>query len=76
MSVSWRHKCLLLTLILALVLISEASRLPKDYWEQMLPKKLPSPHSSPSKGTNSASIASSPKAVKVDTNLPFSDGKV
>ncbi|GKU98399.1 hypothetical protein SLEP1_g11410 [Rubroshorea leprosula] len=51
----------------------EASRLPN--WEQMLPKKLPTPSSSPSKGTNSLTTSSS-TAVKTDTSLPSSDGKV
>ncbi|EXC32449.1 hypothetical protein L484_012616 [Morus notabilis] len=73
---SWRQKCLFLTLIFALVILSEASRLPKSSWEQMLPKKLPSPNSSPSKGTNSVSTSSSSKEVNVDKNLPSSDGKV
>ncbi|KAL4596049.1 hypothetical protein ACB092_12G136100 [Castanea dentata] len=71
---SWRHKCLLFTL-LAFIVLSEASRLPKEYWEQMLPKKLPCPSSSPSKGTNSLSKSSS-KAFKANRNLPSSDGKV
>ncbi|GMI78363.1 hypothetical protein HRI_001505600 [Hibiscus trionum] len=74
MLVSWRHKCLLFTL-LAFIVLSESSRLPKEYWEQMLPKKLPTPSSSPSKGTNSVTT-STPKAVKTDTGLPSSDGKV
>ncbi|XLR32597.1 hypothetical protein HN51_052548 [Arachis hypogaea] len=55
---SWRHKFLvLLILLLAFVVhVSEGSRLPNKehyYWEQMLPKKQSSPSSSPSKGTNS-----------------------
>lgn len=54
---------------------SEAARLPREYWEQMLPKKLPTPSSAPSKGTNSVAPSSS-KAVKVDGNLPAKDGKV
>ncbi|KAK8510585.1 hypothetical protein V6N13_110092 [Hibiscus sabdariffa] len=73
MSVSWRHKCLLFTL-LAFIVISESSRLPKEYWEQMLPKKLPTPSSSPSKGTNSLKT-STPKTVKTDVTMPSSDGK-
>lgn len=74
MSVSWRHKCLVLSL-LALVFVSEGTRLPKAYnWEQMLPKKLPTPSSAPSRGTNS--VTASSKAVKMDQKLPSSDGKV
>ncbi|KAJ7959216.1 Glutamate-gated kainate-type ion channel receptor subunit GluR5 [Quillaja saponaria] len=71
---SWRQKCLVLTL-LAFIVLSESSRLPKSYWEQMLPKKLPSPSSSPSRGTNSVTTSSS-TALKTDRNLPSSDGKV
>jgi len=41
----------------------------------MMPKKLPAPSSSPSKGTNSVS-RSSLTMVKADSNLPSSDGKV
>ncbi|KAG4954432.1 hypothetical protein JHK87_040026 [Glycine soja] len=70
---SWRKQCLLLTL-LAFVVLSEESRLPKEYWEQMMPKKLPSPSSSPSKGTNSVSPSSS--LTTKNDGLPMSDGKV
>lgn len=70
---SWKHQCLLLTL-LAIVVLSEGSRLPKEYWEQMLPKKLPSPSSSPSKGTNSVTPSSS--STMENHALPTSDGKV
>ncbi|KAF7816779.1 glutamate-gated kainate-type ion channel receptor subunit GluR5 [Senna tora] len=70
---SWRHNCLIFTL-LAFVVLSEGTRLPKEYWEQMLPKKLPSPSSSPSRGTNSASTMSS-TTLRTDS-LPSSDGKV
>ncbi|KAL7262984.1 hypothetical protein ACSBR1_001196 [Camellia fascicularis] len=73
MSGSWRHKCLLLSL-LAFIVLSEASRLPKGYWEQMMPKKLPTPKSSPSKGTNSVTMSSS-TAIETDQNRPSSDGK-
>ncbi|KAL8059555.1 hypothetical protein ABFX02_03G095400 [Erythranthe guttata] len=74
MSDTWRQKCLFLSL-LALILISEASRLPNAYsFEQMLPKKLPVPSSAPSKGTNS--VTASSKSVEIDRNLPSSDGKV
>ncbi|GKU98417.1 hypothetical protein SLEP1_g11427 [Rubroshorea leprosula] len=51
----------------------EASRLPN--WEHVLPKKLPTLSSSPSKGTNSLTTSSS-TAVKTDTSPPSSDGKV
>ncbi|OMO73365.1 glutamate-gated kainate-type ion channel receptor subunit GluR5 [Corchorus capsularis] len=74
MSGSWRHKLLLFSL-LTFILLSEASRLPKAYFEQMLPKKLPTPSSSPSKGTNSLTTSTS-KAVKTDTSHLSSDGKV
>ncbi|KAJ6939162.1 hypothetical protein NC651_005567 [Populus alba x Populus x berolinensis] len=74
MLVSWRQKCLLFTLLAFIVLSSEASRLSKSNWEQMMPKKLPAPSSSPSKGTNSVS-RSSVTMVKADSNLPSSDGK-
>ncbi|KAG4958467.1 hypothetical protein JHK87_035100 [Glycine soja] len=69
---AWRKQCLLLSL-LAFVVLSEGSRLPKEYWEQMMPKKLPSPSSSPSKGTNSV-LPSSLSNTKND-GLPTSDGK-
>ena len=54
---------------------SEAARVPTKYWEQMLPKKLPTPSSAPSKGTNSVA-SSSFKTVKVDGNLLAKGGKV
>ncbi|CAL1362669.1 unnamed protein product [Linum trigynum] len=81
MSVSWRQKCCLIfiTLLAVLVAVSEASRLPKPYsWEQMLPKKLPTPSSAPSKGTNSITTASSSSMVKKDRYavVSSSDGKV
>ncbi|KAL5776809.1 hypothetical protein ACOSP7_009735 [Xanthoceras sorbifolium] len=79
MLTSWRQNCFLcfiLLLAFSVLSSSEASRLPKAYnWEQMLPKKLPTPSSAPSKGTNSVSTSSS-MAVKKDQNLPSSDGKV
>ncbi|KAL3737264.1 hypothetical protein ACJRO7_026089 [Eucalyptus globulus] len=77
-SASWnKHKCLLLVMItlVAFTVSSEASRVPKEYWEQMLPKKFPTPSSSPSRGTNSVS-ASASVAVKMDQAHPSSDGKV
>lgn len=72
MIVSWRHQCLLLVLVTFIVL-SKGSRLLKDqYWEQILPKKLPSPSSSPSRGTNYVLTT-----LETDHNiLPTSDGKV
>lgn len=75
MSCSWKGKCLILSL-LALIFISEAARsLPKAYnWEQMLPKKLPTPPSSPSKGTNS--FTSSETTSEIDPKLNPSDTKV
>ncbi|KAI3442679.1 uncharacterized protein J3R85_000920 [Psidium guajava] len=78
-SSSWnnKHKCLLLVMItlVAFTAASEASRVPREYWEQMLPKKFPTPSSSPSRGTNSVS-ASASMAVKIDQARPSSDGKV
>lgn len=74
MSSSLRHKCLLLSL-LAFVLISEASRLPKEHWDQMMPKKIPTPSSSPSKGSNF--VDTSNTAIETQgRKLPSSDGKV
>ncbi|KAE9603957.1 hypothetical protein Lalb_Chr11g0066261 [Lupinus albus] len=71
---SWRHRFLLFTL-LAFVVISEGSRLiPKEYFEQMLPKKLPSHSSSPSKGTNS--VFTTPSTTSKTNSLPSSDRKV
>ncbi|KAG8660543.1 hypothetical protein MANES_02G171850v8 [Manihot esculenta] len=77
MLVSCMQKYLLFTLLAFFLLISssEASRLPKGYWKQMLPKKLPTPSSSPSKGTNSVPASSSPMA-RANTVVPSSDGKV
>ncbi|CAN4121138.1 unnamed protein product [Withania somnifera] len=73
MSGSWRH-CLIFVLLFSIVL-SEGSRLPKaSTWEQMLPKKLPSPSSAPSKGTNSVTTSST--VVKINGKLASSDGKV
>ncbi|KAL3504318.1 hypothetical protein ACH5RR_034159 [Cinchona calisaya] len=71
-----RHKCFLLSFLLSLILISsEASRLPKDMWEQMLPKKLPTPSSAPSKGSNF--VATSSTDIQNPRKLPNScdDGK-
>ncbi|CAK9326097.1 unnamed protein product [Citrullus colocynthis] len=67
---------LFLTLVLTLASVSsDAARVPRAYWEQMLPKKLPSPSSAPSKGTNSITPSSS-KAMEVSRNLPTKDGNV
>ncbi|KAF9682684.1 hypothetical protein SADUNF_Sadunf05G0134300 [Salix dunnii] len=74
MLVSWRQKCLLFTFLAFIVLASDASRLPRAYWEQMLPKKLPTPSSSPSKGTNSVSRSYS-TTIKSDSDLSSTDGK-
>ncbi|OWM63928.1 hypothetical protein CDL15_Pgr024765 [Punica granatum] len=79
MSDSWRNKYLVLSLLVAFIVMSElkveAARLPKEFWEQMLPKKFPRPSSSPSKGTNSVS-SSDPEPVKFGNDLPTVDGKV
>ncbi|WOG99758.1 hypothetical protein DCAR_0519113 [Daucus carota subsp. sativus] len=53
---SWKHQLLILCL-LAFIVSAQASRLPKASWEQMMPKKLPTPSSAPSKGTNSVATA-------------------
>lgn len=50
--------------------------MPRAYWEQMLPKKLPSPSSAPSKGSNSVDPSSSSKVVNSDGNLTMKDGNV
>ncbi|CAA2956810.1 glutamate-gated kainate-type ion channel receptor subunit 5, partial [Olea europaea subsp. europaea] len=73
MSGSCSYKWLILC-FLALIFISEASRVPKVHWDQMLPKKLPSPSSVPSKGTNS--VTTSSMAVEKERHLPSSDGNV
>ncbi|XWS25056.1 hypothetical protein CRYUN_Cryun27aG0038000 [Craigia yunnanensis] len=64
MLVSLRHKCLFFTL-LAFIVLLEASRLPKEYWEQMLPKKLPTPSSSPSKCTISITTSTSTSKASI-----------
>jgi len=73
MSCYWR-KQFLFFILLTSVVVSQGSRFPKNYWEQMLPKKLPSPSSSPSKGTNSVPSSSSTTWKK--DSIPSSDGKV
>ena len=68
---------MLFSLLLALILISsEASRFPKDMWKQMLPKRLPSPSSAPSRGSNSVATASTD--IEAQRKLPNSSdgGKV
>ncbi|KAL3513750.1 hypothetical protein ACH5RR_026467 [Cinchona calisaya] len=71
-------KCLLFSILLALILISSeaSSRFPKHMWEQMLPKKLPSPSSAPSKGSNF--VATSSTDIESQRKLPSSsdDGKI
>jgi hypothetical protein len=64
-------------ILLSFVVVSQgSSRFPKDYWEQMLPKKLPAPSSSPSKGTNYVPNNTSSTALKKDSLRSSSDGKV
>ncbi|BAT78724.1 hypothetical protein VIGAN_02144400 [Vigna angularis var. angularis] len=70
----WRHQLLFLTLLAFVVLESQGSRFPNYFWEQMLPKKLNSPSSSPSGGTNSV-FATSSTASQSDIH-PSIDGKV
>ncbi|KAK4391019.1 hypothetical protein Sango_2165200 [Sesamum angolense] len=76
MSGSCRHNCLIILSFLALIFVSEAARLPKAVrWEQMLPKKLPTPSSAPSRGTNSVTMST--KAMEMDQKkLPSSNGNV
>ncbi|GAA0166725.1 hypothetical protein LIER_21816 [Lithospermum erythrorhizon] len=71
---SWKQKWLILISLICLIAISEASRLPKVHWEQMLPKKLPTPSSAPSKGTNHQTTSSSNQETQ--RLLPSSDEKV
>ncbi|KAL3641193.1 hypothetical protein CASFOL_016161 [Castilleja foliolosa] len=76
-SSSWSQKKHLLFIMsfLALVFISEATRLPKAIsWEQMMPKKLPAHSSAPSRGSNS--VTKSSRDVETNRKLPSSDGKV
>ncbi|KAL8225688.1 hypothetical protein R6Q57_018245 [Mikania cordata] len=72
---SWKHKFLVLCFITSLAFSEATSRFPKDIsWEQMMPKKFPSPSSAPSKGTNSLTNSHTTlEAVKI---LPSDDGKV
>ena len=70
----WRHQLLFLTLLAFVVIESEGSRFPNDFWEQMLPKKLNSPSSSPSGGTNSVFATSS--TVSESDIPPSIEGKV
>ncbi|KAF8106021.1 hypothetical protein N665_0148s0009 [Sinapis alba] len=73
-----RQKCMFLALVSLLLLVSDASRFPQVHWEQMLPKKLPLPSSSPSKGTNSISKSSSTSSLNTNSRQSSfsSDGKV
>lgn len=73
-----RQVCMFLALFSLLVLVSEASRFPQVHWEQMLPKKLPIPSSSPSKGTNSISKSSSTSSLNTNSlqSSFSSNGKV
>lgn len=73
-----RQKCMFLALVSVLLLVSDASRFPQVHWEQMLPKKLPLPSSSPSKGTNSISKSSSTSSRNTNSiqSSFSSDGKV
>lgn len=77
MSDPWGRKFLILSLLVAFLMLSEleadAVRLPREFWEQMLPKQFPRPSSSPSKGTNSVS-SSDPDPMKLDENLHTVDG--
>ncbi|GJT99410.1 hypothetical protein Tco_1109749 [Tanacetum coccineum] len=72
---AWRHKILLLSIITFLALSEATSRFPKEVsWEQMLPKKLPTPSSAPSRGTNT--VTSSHTTAETERSLPSADGKV
>ncbi|KAI3685737.1 hypothetical protein L6452_34995 [Arctium lappa] len=72
---SWRLKFLLLTIVTFLAFSEATSRFPKEIsWEQMLPKKLPTPSSAPSRGTNS--VRSSETTMEAKQSLPSGDGKV
>jgi hypothetical protein len=75
MSCFHRHQFLFFILLSFVVVSQGSSRFPKDYWEQMLPKKLPAPSSSPSKGTNFVPNTSS-TALKNDSLRSSFDGKV
>ncbi|KAK4775622.1 hypothetical protein SAY87_023583 [Trapa incisa] len=79
MSGPWRQGFLVLYLLTAFFLLSEfeveAMRLPRGFWEQMLPKKFPKSSSSPSRGTNSIS-SSGIDPMKFGKSLHVVDGKV
>ncbi|KAG9149160.1 hypothetical protein Leryth_003158 [Lithospermum erythrorhizon] len=68
------QKCLILISLISLIAISEASRLTKVHWDQMLPKKLPTPSSAPSRGTNHQTSSSSNEETQ--RLLPSSNGKL
>ena len=71
---SWSHKFLLLTILTFLVFSDATSRFPKEMnWEQMLPKKLPTPSSAPSRGTNS--VTSSETTMEAKESVPSGGGK-
>uniref|UniRef100_A0A7N0TZQ9 Uncharacterized protein n=1 Tax=Kalanchoe fedtschenkoi TaxID=63787 RepID=A0A7N0TZQ9_KALFE len=71
------QNCFLIFFLLAFIfLTSDAARLPKDYWRQMLPKKFPSLTSAPSRGTNSASVSSVSPFTETQRFSPSSGGKV
>ncbi|KAJ0926132.1 hypothetical protein HanRHA438_Chr04g0167531 [Helianthus annuus] len=73
---SFRRKFLLITIITFLAFSEATSRFPKEVkWEQMLPKKFPTPSSAPSRGTNSESTADT-MTVETARSLPSADGKV
>ena len=72
---SYWKQCVIFILFFSIV-VSEGSRLPKasTTWEQMLPKKLPSPSSAPSKGTNS--VTTSYTTTKINRKMSSDDGRV
>ncbi|KAI3820073.1 hypothetical protein L1987_13929 [Smallanthus sonchifolius] len=72
---SLRNKFLLLIIITFLAFSEATSRFPKEItWEQMVPKKFPTPSSAPSRGTNS--VTDSDTMVETARRLPSADGKV
>ena len=74
MSSSVLQTCFILCLLLSFSFISESSRLPNTYFEQMLPKRFPTHSSAPSKRTNSVKASSS--LVHTRKFSPSYDGKV
>ncbi|KAJ0615192.1 hypothetical protein HanIR_Chr02g0071221 [Helianthus annuus] len=72
---SLRHKLLVVSIFTFLAFSVATSRFPKEVsWEQMLPKKFPTPSSAPSKGTNA--LTNSDTTVEPARSLPSADGKV